>query len=86
MLKQNKYFSDFQQEIYDFILAHVGMSAEAVRDRETRLIDLRLDSLSLVELQMLLEDHFALSFSLEGINSDTSLKQLIFSLQPINEK
>jgi acyl carrier protein len=84
MLKDNNGFSDFHQKIYNFIISYTGIELSCESIGEISLVHLRLDSLSLVELQMQLEDNFGLTFSLDNLSSDTSLKQLVLSLKPID--
>jgi acyl carrier protein len=72
-------------KIYNFIISYAGIELSCQSFGEINLVDLRLDSLSLVELQMQLEDNFGLTFSLENLSLNTSLKQLVLSLKPIDD-
>jgi len=84
MLETNNDLPENYRKIYDFIITYVDIQYSEELSKDITLIDLKLDSLTLVDLQMQLEDNFALTFSLENLSSDTSLKSLILNLQPID--
>jgi acyl carrier protein len=84
MLETNNDLPENYRKIYDFIITYVDIQYSEELSKDITLIDLKIDSLTLVDLQMQLEDNFSLTFSLENLSSDTSLKSLILNLQPID--